>query len=220
MINVTVLRLSIVFGAITALSGCVSFPWPDLPPEEYTGTVINAPLNRAEPGATVYAFRSPRGLVIAPDELIGSTTTGWDGTFRLRTRTGYASHFTVGSADHRLSGGAPVRSQRNNIILRLEPNVGPNLYRGVSSETDIAKAAEAAIRSIAYDISRQPTRAPESLRDYARRGVITEQQLSVFTAHPTLFFGSSPLIEFRWAGRAFLFTGADAPLSFRRATRI
>ena len=151
MINVTVLRLSIVFGAITALSGCVSFPWPDLPPEEYTGTVINAPLNRAEPGATVYAFRHPRGLVIARDEFIGSTTTRSDGTFRLRTQTGRASYLAVTSAGRRLSGQAPVRSQRNNIILRLEPNV---------YESQRAEAAEAAIRLGAKRAQRvkRPTR--------------------------------------------------------------
>ena len=138
MINITALRLSIVFGVIAALSGC-ALPWPNLPPEEYTGTVINGPLNRAEAGAKVFARRYPsRGIdIAAPTDLIGSTTTRADGSFHLRTRSGYAFELAANSADGRLGAIVRVRSERHNIHLRLEPRV-------YGSET--ANAAEAAIR--------------------------------------------------------------------------
>ena len=176
------LRLSLLCGLFTVLCGCAS-PWPDLPPEEYTGTVVNGPLNRAEAGATVSASRSAlRGVAVFPvvDEIIGSTITRADGTFRLRTRTGYASDLTASSADRRLSARVRVRSHRNSINLRLEPGLSSISYREVDPLSDTAKLAAVAVRSIMYDISRRPTRPPQSLHGYARRGVISDEQFLLF----------------------------------------
>lgn len=206
---------SLVCAALFA--GCAS-PWPDLPPREYSGLVVNASLNRPEPNATVSASRPGlQGIALYPTvtEEIGATTTDAEGSFRLKTKTGYATELHAESADQRLSGKVRL-SDDQRVVLQIQPRLGCIAYRGIHPNSDTAKISEAAVKSIIADISAHPSAPVRSLRNYAEKGVITQEQLDVFVAHPELFLGPTPGVQYEWGDSVLVFHGATTPVSFRK----
>ena len=207
---------------VSCLTCSCASSWPqDMPPTRYTGAVVNRSLDgQPVPGATVIAQRrSGRGIGLFSPETLASTTADPQGRFVLLTQSGYAQELRASSPDHRLIGiiSAPHRSA-DNIIIKAEPQLYVSSYhRGVDPSSARVRLADAAVRQLIGYLSAHPEEPRQSLRGYAKRGVISDEQLASFTQAPDLFFGPTPQVDYVWGTQALSFPDVDAPMGFRDA---
>ena len=211
--------LILCLSIVCLVTGC-TVPWPqNMPPTRYTGMVVNLPRGgQSVPNAIVTAQRSSvkTGIGLFSDETIGRATADSQGRFVLVTRGGYAEELHASSADYRLGGtrNAPHRSA-DDIVLKATPQLSTIVYhRGVDPSSPRIRAADASIRQLIAYLSAHPDEPRYSLRTYASRGIITDEQLAAFTQAPDLFFGPEPEVDYVWGTQALSFPSVDAPVGF------
>jgi len=185
-------RRHLLLAAVVLLTGCVTEPWPTLPPTEYSGTVINEPLGKGEPGAVITAFRpkekaGPADLVMdkfvpmtveLADTKIATTLSGVGGRFILSIPSGYATTITVESADDRLTAylDRDMKRSTENMVIKIDPVVQEVSYGSVAISDSDLSLLRSACEKMMFQLASTRYRHPLSVDDYAHRGIITPEE--------------------------------------------
>jgi|GEM_PF-2690753 len=185
-------------------------------PRTYRGSVVSTVTGQPLANALVRAQRPGlRGITLFPvgHKIIGTATTDRAGRFVLRTSGGYATLLLASSSDQRQGGTAPPSRRLSGTTLSVSPALRCISYRSIHPDSPEARQADAAIRSIMDEITRENGKTG-SLAFYRERGIITPAQFALFENHPHLFFGQDPEITYEWGPMVFLIRDAHSPLRF------
>jgi hypothetical protein len=208
--------------AAGSLAGCAS-PWPDLPPRQYTGTVVNDATSLPVAGATLEATRGEfRGFALKmPFETIGHAKTDANGRFVLKTREGWASWMRA-EAPGPYSGILGLdRKSSEDLTIRLKPEIQivTSTLQRVEDDELKGPIGEMVERIVNYHDT-NPSAPYLNLNQYLQRGVVTEAELAILDANPQLFtyprrkeFTNKIFIG--WGERLFVYRDRSTPIEFR-----
>jgi len=208
------------------LSGCAN-RWPeDAPPVTYSGTVLNAPLHRGEPDATIYAVRPgvKPGLLdhywLQPaDEADGVMATAHsrkNGDFVLTTKSGYATELWAASQDGRLVAlvDRDLKRGTTHLVLNVRPEIQDISYGTGLTEKQIA-TLRSACDKIMFHYTSTGYKTCLSFSGYREKSIISAEEFQLLKSLAPHLTGSKPDIEIAWPKEVLRVRSFDQPIWFK-----
>jgi len=209
--------------AAVFVAGCSS-PWPELPPQRYTGTVVNEATSLPVEGVTIEATRNKlRGFVLKmPSETIGESKTNSKGRFVLTTREGWASWMRAEAPGPYYGALELDRSSRDDLTIKLRPAISTitsRLY--IENAEELKDPIRNMVKRVVNYHDKHPSIPYLSMNEYLQRGVATEADLQILEDNHQLFSyperkGFTNKIFIAWGDRLFVYRDRVTPILFRR----
>ncbi len=227
-------RAAVIWAGLTGWAKSES-PWPkDAPATTYTGVVLNEPLNKGEPKATVYAIRPgvKPGFFDhfrlwqtseSADQVAASVVSDRSGRFRLTVPHGYATWLLVTSQDRRLSGNVEQNLKRDvrDLTIKLDPQMNDIAFSGVVGDfpDDDQKMIQSAYYKMMFHYASTGYETPLSLAAYEQKGIVSPDESRMMQKYWRFLSGPKPAITVGWNCFSMRIISVSAPVVFRPSER-
>ncbi|MGJ8653141.1 MAG: hypothetical protein ACSHX8_07695 [Opitutaceae bacterium] len=205
--------------------GCTQ-KWGDLPPYQYSGTVINEISQKPVDDADVFFRRSGLKFSFWPmvaSETLASTETSREGNFNASTNSGYAQ-WIYANAYGKYGASIDVpRESTSDLVIQLRPVISTITSRVFDrSEGEKQYQLQECVEQIIYYHERHEGNYL-SMKEYLKLSVINDSQYQFVEENFALFSfpkkkGFSKVFV-SWGNDLFALHGMDLPIGFTQVPR-